>query len=104
MRKGGSPTSGSNNSRLTKNNPYTNKPFPPKLGAAIDANDASIEAIGSLTANQETEVAGINNKYDDFLVRLRVPWVRSVKRGGGTTVVIDRVAWPCAAGGTAHAL
>ena len=53
---------------------YKNKALPPKLKAAIDANDASMEAQRSSSANQEAELVRINRIYDVELDRLRRLW------------------------------
>lgn len=53
---------------------YKGKPMPGKLKAAIDANDAALEAQRSATANQEAELDRINAKYDAELDRLRRLW------------------------------
>jgi hypothetical protein len=53
---------------------YVNKPLPPKLKAALDANDASLAAQRTLIQNQEVEVSRINALYDVELARLRRLW------------------------------
>jgi hypothetical protein len=53
---------------------YVGKPMPPKLRAALDANDASAEAQRSATATQEAELGRINRMYDAELDRLRRLW------------------------------
>ena len=53
---------------------YQGKPLPPKLKAAIDANDAALGAQRSATANQEAELVRINKLYDAELERLRRLW------------------------------
>lgn len=53
---------------------YVGKPLPPKLRAALDANDASAEAQRSATATQEAELGRINRMYDAELDRLRRLW------------------------------
>jgi len=53
---------------------YQGKPLPPKLKAAIDANDASADAQRSAAANQEAELGRINKLYDAELERLRRLW------------------------------
>lgn len=52
---------------------YPKEP-PAKLKAALDANDASLEAQRSLVQNQQIEVVRINNLYDAELARLRKLW------------------------------
>lgn len=56
---------------------YQGKPLPPKLKAAIDANDASADAQRSAAANQEAELGRINKLYDAELDRLRKLWTGS---------------------------
>jgi hypothetical protein len=53
---------------------YQGKPLPPKLKAAIDANDAAFDAQRSAQANQESELDRINKLYDAELDRLRKLW------------------------------
>jgi hypothetical protein len=53
---------------------YQGRTLPPKLKAAIDANDAAVEAQRSAQANQETELGRINKLYDAELERLRKLW------------------------------
>jgi len=53
---------------------YVGKPLPPRLKAAIDANDASAEAQRSAAQGQETELARVNKLYDAELDRLRRLW------------------------------
>jgi hypothetical protein len=53
---------------------YLGKPLPPKLKAALDANDASLAAQRTLIQNQEVEVSRINGLFDSELVRLRQLW------------------------------
>ena len=53
---------------------YVGKPLPPKLRAAMDANDAAIEAQRSAVANQTAELDRINKLYDAELARLRALW------------------------------
>ncbi len=53
---------------------YVGKPLPPKLRAAMDANDAAIEAQRSAVANQSSELERINRLYDAELARLRALW------------------------------
>jgi hypothetical protein len=57
---------------------YQGKPLPPKLKAAIDANDASTEAQRSAAATQEAELGRINKLYDLELDRLRRLWAGAV--------------------------
>jgi hypothetical protein len=59
---------------LAENDPYPNKPFPPKVRAAIDANDAEIRAMNTVIANWEGEAARTAKLYDDELALLRVLW------------------------------
>ena len=53
---------------------YKSKPMPPKLKAALDANDASLEAQRASAANQEAELGRVNKIYDAELDRLRRLW------------------------------
>jgi hypothetical protein len=53
---------------------YQGKTLPPKLKAALDANEASAEALRSASANQDAELARINKLYDAELERLRKLW------------------------------
>ena len=53
---------------------YQGKPLPPKLKAAMDANDASSDAQKSSAATQEAELGRINKLYDIELERLRRLW------------------------------
>ena len=53
---------------------YKGKVLPLKLKTAIDANDASMEAQRSSSANQEAELVRINKIYDAELGRLRRLW------------------------------
>lgn len=53
---------------------YQGKPLPPKLKAAIDANDAARDAQKSSAATQEAELGRINKLYDTELERLRRLW------------------------------
>ena len=53
---------------------YKGKTMPLKLKTAIDANDASMEAQRSSSANQEAELVRINKLYDAELNRLRRLW------------------------------
>lgn len=53
---------------------YQGKALPPKLRAAMEANDASLEAQRSASAGQEAELGRINKIYDTELERLRRLW------------------------------
>jgi hypothetical protein len=53
---------------------YLGKALPIKLRAAIDANDASVDAQRAAGATQETELERINRLYDAELERLRGLW------------------------------
>lgn len=53
---------------------YQGRPLPPKLRAALDANDAGVEAQRSSATNQKAELDRINNLYDAELDRLRRLW------------------------------
>lgn len=53
---------------------YKGKTLPAKLKAAIDANDASLDAQRGATSTQEAELVRINKLYDAELNRLRRLW------------------------------
>ncbi len=53
---------------------YTDRPLPPKLRQALDANDAAVEAQRTLVLNQQAEVVRINNLFDVELERLKRLW------------------------------
>lgn len=53
---------------------YVGKPLPAKLKAAMDANDAALEAQKASAATQEAELGRINKMYDIELERLRRLW------------------------------
>jgi hypothetical protein len=53
---------------------YVGKNLPGKLRAAMDANDAAIEAQRSAVGNQTAELDRINKLYDAELARLRALW------------------------------
>lgn len=53
---------------------YPNRPLPPQLKAAIDANDASTEAQRNLVLFQQAEIDRINTSFDLELQRLRKLW------------------------------
>ena len=53
---------------------YQGKALPPKLKAAIEANETSVEAQRAANANQEAELVRINKIYDAELERLRRLW------------------------------
>ena len=53
---------------------YQGKPLPPKLRAAIDANDAAMDAQRAAAGNQQAELERINRLYDAELERLRKLW------------------------------
>jgi hypothetical protein len=53
---------------------YQGKALPPKLKTALDANDASAEALHSASASQAAELGRINRLYDAELERLRRLW------------------------------
>jgi hypothetical protein len=50
---------------------YKNKPLPPKLQQAVDANEAATEAQRALTASQKAELDRVNRFYDAELDRLK---------------------------------
>jgi hypothetical protein len=53
---------------------YQGKPFPVRLKAAIDANDAARAAQSDAAAGQASEVERINRLFDAELARLRRLW------------------------------
>lgn len=53
---------------------YKGKTMPGKLKAAMDANDASLDAQRGAAATQEAELVRINKLYDAELNRLRRLW------------------------------
>ena len=53
---------------------YKGRALPPKLKAAIDANDAAVDAQRGSQAAQEAELGRINRLYDAELDRLRKLW------------------------------
>ncbi len=53
---------------------YQGKSLPPKLKAAMDANDAALDAQKSSAATQGAELGRINRLYDIELGRLRRLW------------------------------
>lgn len=53
---------------------YLGRTLPPRLKAAIDANDAAAEAQRGSQATQEAELGRINRLYDAELERLRKLW------------------------------
>jgi hypothetical protein len=64
---------------------YKGRPMPAKLKSAIDANDASLEAQRSATANQKAELDRINAMYDAELDRLRRLWAGAAPGSLGQT-------------------
>lgn len=70
---------------------YKGKPLPPKLKAALDANDASMEAQKESTASQQAELDRVNRLYDAELVRLQKLWAGAPPGStGATTSTSDR--------------
>jgi hypothetical protein len=63
---------------------YQGKALPPKLKAAMDANDAAMEAQKSSAATQEAELGRINKLYDAELERLRRLWAGAAPGRLGT--------------------
>ena len=53
---------------------YVGKTLPGKLKAALDANDASLDAQKALVQNQQVEIVRINGLYDAELARLKKLW------------------------------
>ena len=71
---------------------YQGKPLPPKLRAAIDANDAAIDAQRSAVGNQEAELARINHLYDAELARLRALWIGATPGSLGPLAPVSSVS------------
>ena len=63
---------------------YQGKPLPPKLKAAMDANDAALDAQKSSAATQTAELDRINKLYDIELERLRRLWAGAAPGTLGT--------------------
>jgi hypothetical protein len=53
---------------------YVGKSLPTKVKAALDANDASLDAQKALVQNQQGEVVRINALFDAELARLKKLW------------------------------
>lgn len=53
---------------------YKGKRLPPKLKAAIEANDTAVEAQKEAAANQQAELERVNRLYDIELARLQRLW------------------------------
>ena len=53
---------------------YKGRLLPAKLKQALDANDASVDALQQLIENQRAESVRINNRYDIELARLKKLW------------------------------
>jgi hypothetical protein len=53
---------------------YKGKTQPPKLKAALDANDAALEAQRAAANTQQTELDRLNQLYDAELARLKQLW------------------------------
>ena len=75
---------------------YDGKTLPPKLKAALDANDASVEAQRASSTNQEAELVRINRIYDAELDRLRRLWAGAQAGSLGPLALPAR---PAAVGG-----
>lgn len=73
---------------------YQGKPLPPKLKAALDANDAALEAQKSAVATQAAELGRINKIYDIELERLRRLWAGAAP---GTLGVLNAAGGPVGA-------
>jgi hypothetical protein len=59
---------------LTELEFYAGRQVPPKLKAALDANDAAVEATKQASVGREAEIGRINRFYDIELERLRKLW------------------------------
>jgi hypothetical protein len=53
---------------------YKGRPMPAKLKAALDANDAAVEAQRAAANTQQSELDRINRLYDAELARLKLLW------------------------------
>ncbi len=73
---------------------YLGRTLPPRLKAAIDANDAAVEAQRGAQASQEAELGRINRLYDAELERLRKLWAGAP---AGSLGPLPGVAAPTAA-------
>lgn len=72
---------------------YKGKPLPGKLKAALDANDASMDAQKESTASQQAELDRVNRLYDAELGRLQKLWNGAPPGStGATTSTSDRPA------------
>jgi len=81
---------------------YKGKPLPPKLKAALDANDASMDAQKESTGSQQAELDRVNRLYDAELVRLQKLWAGAPPGStGATTSTSDRPAAKPATASTA---
>ncbi|MDE2145668.1 MAG: hypothetical protein KGJ24_03155 [Burkholderiales bacterium] len=63
---------------------YVGKPLPMKLRAAIDANDAAVDAQREAAATQQAELDRINHLYDAELAHLRKLWAGATPGSLGT--------------------
>ncbi len=82
---------------------YVVKNLPAKLRAAMDANDAAIEAQRSAVGNQTAELDRINKLYDAELARLRALWAGAPAGSLGPLPAVHGAAVPRPAASAAPA-
>jgi len=78
---------------------YEGRSLPPQLRAAIDANEAALEAQRSASASQAVELDRINRLYDTELERLRRLWAGAPPGTLGPVAVNGGAAGKSARGG-----
>jgi hypothetical protein len=78
---------------------YEGRSLPPQLRAAIDANEAALEAQRSASASQAVELDRINRLYDTELERLRRLWAGAPPGTLGPVAVNGGTAGKSARGG-----
>ena len=71
---------------------YVNRPLPPKLKQALDANDAAVEAQRALVQNQQAEVGRIDSLFDIELARLKRLWAGAQPGSMGALAVEQTAA------------
>lgn len=69
---------------------YQGKPLPQKLRAAIDANDAAVEAQRASMAALDAESSRINRLFDVERLQLRRLWAGAAPGSGGPTAPVSR--------------
>ena len=63
---------------------YQNKPLPPRLKQALDANEGAVEAQREATVTQSAEMVRINKLYDQELEHLKKLWAGAPPGSIGT--------------------